>query len=722
MPCLTRPFAFAAILSLALSCGRLSAAAAYVWVEGEAAVNQNAIRHNWYDSVKKGMLSGGDWLSNFGNHPAVAEYNVAIPGDARYTLWVRANPVAAPLLSYRLGDAGWQPVDLSRPLENTNIAADDKPDMRFIAWIRVGEMELKAGALKVGFKMHSGNSNHGGLDCFLFTAVPFAPNGTCKPGQKLGLANPGRWAFEPDADPFAATALLDLRGLNEKVAGESGRVGQSPGGDFVDGQGRPLRFWCVNTNVQRDPDLERLRLHARTLAKLGVNMVRHHGHLQPAKDQDIRQVNEGEIAAAQRLVAVMKGEGIYTTLSPYWATAQAGARWGLKGHPDGALFGMLFWDEDLQRAYKGWVRELLTRPNPFEKNRTPLARDPALAIFQIQNEDSLLFWTTQQYSDPKYQGKLDRLQALYDQWRSAQGKGPGKLNLRFWELDNPGPEHQDTMRFFTEAMFKWNQEVERFLREEVGYTGLVNAGNWRTANQARLLDLERYSYTANAVIGNNRYVNGGAGPGAHVCPGAQDTSGWLVKAGDFFQDISVLTDPARLATNARQVAGRAYIIPESTWVSPMSFQSEGPFLVAAYSSLNGIDGYYWFALGEAGYDRTLTKWQAANPAIMGGWPAAALMFRKGYIRKGDPALHEERRLEELWSLKPPLLSEEAGFDANRDAGTLTPAANLNSALSPLAYLVGPVEAVYGGDPANTKVADLTKFIDVGRKSVRSNTG
>jgi len=33
-------------------------------------------------------------------------------------------------------------------------------------------------------------------------------------------------------------------------------------------------------------------------------------------------------------------------------------------------------------------------------------------------------------------------------------------------------------------------------------------------------------------------------------------------------------------------------------VPPLSYQSEGPFLVAAYQSLSGIDAFYWFATGE----------------------------------------------------------------------------------------------------------------------------
>jgi len=53
---------------------------------------------------------------------------------------------------------------------------------------------------------------------------------------------------------------------------------------------------------------------------------------------------------------------------------------------------LLFFDPRMKAAYKGWLRELLTTPNPH--TGIPLAKDPALAIIQIQNEDSTLFWTS----------------------------------------------------------------------------------------------------------------------------------------------------------------------------------------------------------------------------------------------------------------------------------------------------------------------------------------
>ena len=40
------------------------------------------------------------------------------------------------------------------------------------------------------------------------------------------------WAFTPKPDTFEATALLDLRYLNEKVAGESGFVSTDKSGQF----------------------------------------------------------------------------------------------------------------------------------------------------------------------------------------------------------------------------------------------------------------------------------------------------------------------------------------------------------------------------------------------------------------------------------------------------------------------------------------------------------
>jgi hypothetical protein len=157
-------------------------------------------------------------------------------------------------------------------------------------------------------------------------------------------------------------------------------------------------------------------------------------------------------------------------------------------------------------------------------------------------------------------------------------------------------------------------------------------------------------------------------------------------------------------------------------VPPMSYQAEAPFLTAAYSSLSGFDILYWFAMNNAGYDRTINKWQVANPMLMGGWPASSLMFRKGYVKKADPVVHEERTLDDIWTMRSTVIGEEESFDPNRHTGHLPKEVNLKGGLNPLAFLVGPVEVKYGGDPAKTTAVDLSKFIDDAKKTVTSATG
>ena len=81
---------------------------------------------------------------------------------------------------------------------------------------------------------------------------------------------------------------------------------------------------------------------------------------------------------------------------------------------------------------------------------------------------------------------------------------------------------------------------------------------------------------------------------------------------------------------------------------------------------------------------------------------------------------EHRSLDEIWGHEPALIAEEPDFDPNRDRGDIAPRAQ--GRVDPLAFLVGPVEAVYESDSAKTKVVDLSRFVDHQKKVVRSITG
>ena len=64
-------------------------------------------------------------------------------------------------------------------------------------------------------------------------------------------------------------------------------------------------------------------------------MVRMHASFSPkGPRKKITEVDEAEIDRAWRLVATMKKQGIYTTISPYWAAGGhtgTAASWGHRG-------------------------------------------------------------------------------------------------------------------------------------------------------------------------------------------------------------------------------------------------------------------------------------------------------------------------------------------------------------------------------------------------------
>lgn len=285
----------------------------------------------------------------------------------------------------------------------------------------------------------------------------------------------------------------------------------------------------------------------------------------------------------------------------------------------------------------------------------------------------------------------------------------------------------DQVHFFADTQKAWYADITRYYKDTLGCGQLVNASNWFTADPVKLNDAERYTYTAADVVAVNKYYDGGV----HQGPDA----GWRIDPGDHFNNVSALTNPRGLPTNLKQVVGHPMIITESSWVAPLGYQSEGPFLMAAYQSLTGVDTFYWFSMdGSDGYVTNpqfpwaqvngqygLNKWSANVPPIMGGFPACALMFRLGYLQQGAPVVHEERPLADLWERKSPLIAEDGSFDPNR-AGTAVKQSNIPEGAAPYAFLVGPVEVKYGGSPALTHVADLTPYIDTKNQIVRSETG
>ena len=85
-------------------------------------------------------------------------------------------------------------------------------------------------------------------------------------------------------------------------------------------------------------------------------------------------------------------------------------------------------------------------------------------------------------------------------------------------------------------------------------------------------------------------------------------------------------------------------------------------------------------------------------------------------------VHEERRLQDIWDRRMPLIAEGGAWDPNRDTGQLPEGTPFKAVVDPLAYLVGRVEVVYGGDPSKSTAIDLASYIDPETKHVQEHHG
>lgn len=264
------------------------------------------------------------------------------------------------------------------------------------------------------------------------------------------------WEFAPSEDNFSNSAVLDLSYLNEDVAGQTGFVRLSPDGEgFVKGDGTPIRFWGVGGGDGTGSySTAQLTAFAKFLAKKGVNMIRFHGRIND-NTNDINAVNQAQVDAIWKLVAAMKQEGIYVTISPFWVGHMGNipAQWGLGEYVGSKQpWALMYFDETFQNAYKSWVTKLYTPTNPY--TGIALKDDPAVGLIQIKNEDGVFFWTIQGV-EPSLKAKIETqfhdwliekygtIAAAYQAWDNLpaiEGDSPnaGRMGIYIiWEATQP---------------------------------------------------------------------------------------------------------------------------------------------------------------------------------------------------------------------------------------------------------------------------------------------
>jgi len=735
-------------------------AAPHVWWEGEDFEETNLAEpvrmdlpgHRTPEQRRK--LSGGRWLTPHGARgegPFWIEYTVEVPEAGTYDFYVRKFWKHGPF-RWRFGKQPWRTL-------GRDVALLDETYLQKhwgANWVSMGELTLEAGRHPFRVEMLEPK---GAIDSFLLIQGPFLPRGKLKPGERSGKAEPGYFAWEPPPDPLTGEAPIDLRRLNETLAGADGFV-RRRGEDFVLASGRPVRFWMVQADLlAMEP--ETVERWARRLAKYGVNLVRMQlgaffQDRMAGRDDAFRR----RLDRLHHVVAALKREGIYSYFGHlYWHTSGS-SRIPEAIHPgfgDGKnAIALLFFSPRFQAWYQDYVRAIMMPENPYTGR--PLAEEPAVAFLEIQNESGLLFWTFKPGKFPEPERALverdfgDWLQRRYgslEKARAAWGPDSGKhtpdrfdegraglydagfLTGADWAVRQRNPRRAgDQLAWMVESARRFYTRMKRQLGAELGQ--LITGSNWHTADERVLGALERYTYTATDAVLRNSYFS------TEYPDKEARQRFYAVEEGDTYRSRSALKPPAApgpLATP--QPAGHPFMVTENNWTRPNRYRAEWPFLVAAYGSLAGIDGWNFFALGAAEWQVPMDVWDLNNPTVLGQFPGAALVYRRGDVTEPDePAVLETISLKEayalqgtrlralpgrdaLWAGRRPKEAGEAGGEAGGGAGGGTGG---GAGVDPRAFFVGPMRQRFRRGPAELESIDLTEFIDPEARTRRAMTG
>lgn len=662
-----------------------------------------------------------------GSTPAMsATYTVVIPHDATCDLWVRKFWKHGPF-NWRFGTNAWRTC-------GRDIALHDDTYIRLhngANWVFLGREHLPVGTQRLEIVSID---NAGWFDCFLLTDGPFMPAGRLKPGEKSGAAQQGFFAWEPDPDAFNASPI-DLRYLNEEFAGIHGYV-RREGGRFVLGDGTPVSFWLSQAGDLINMEPPMVDLHARRLAKYGVNMARLFflDLFATWRRGDMITFSQ-KLDRVHYVVAALKKQGIYTYFGHlYWDThVHALNDNDLPGLTQGQpATAALFFNQPLQKKYLAWIAAVMTPVNPY--TGLSLAEDPAVAIIEVQNESNALFWTMDpnrlpahtvmlmqkafaQFAIRKHGSLKDALQYWRDTVNGDDVNEQRAGILAIWNLTGQGPavhakRAADQREFLARSQFDLYAKMKQAFHD-LGIRTLVAGSNWKTADPSILGPLEYFSYTAVDMICKNEYFSPKS---------IKNERFHAVDVGDRFVSLSAMRAPEMAGVlMTAQPHDYPFLITENNWDNPSEYRAEFPFLVATYGRMAGIDAWNFFGYDTPLWDASMGVWNVNSPCVMGQFPATALMYRRGDVTEGPPAVCEEVKLQNLFDGKPLALPEIQYKDAvwQRTLGG-DPKVAFQSTLDPKAFFAGPVRIAFSESRANVKTADLGRLINT-RARVIHNT-
>jgi len=456
---------------------------------------------------------------------------------------------------------------------------------------------------------------------------------------------------------------IDLSGLLDAPAGKHGLLTVRPDGHFYFQDGTRARFFGTNIcSTAAAPSHEQAGIIAARLAKYGVNLLRIHtidnrNMIIDYSQGDSRHLNARNFDALDYFVSELKRRGIYVyfDMLDYRVFTEADGVRDAKLFEHGwknSIKGASVFNDRLIELQKEFATNFFTHLNPYTKLR--YIDDPALAVVEITNENSLFYFTNTALTLPSYVEELKQQwnawlrtqygtrERLAKAWTNARGEcaltadedpARGTVILPLKHLyqrpeeapfvGERSPVRVDAMvRFFFEVQRRYYGQVREHLKS-IGIKVPI------TGTNQTFCPASNYADAVNDFMSRNNYW---CHPDVHAQPFFR------------FRNLSMLQSDLPKTSNpvfevaSSTVAGKPILVPEFNFPWPIEFRAEGLPLMTAYGCLQDWDGILLFAYQPK--RTTLEMFDSqSDPVRWGAFVATALMFHRQDVSPAKNTVH-----------------------------------------------------------------------------------
>ena len=475
---------------------------------------------------------------------------------------------------------------------------------------------------------------------------------------------------EPGFFPFVIKAngrnpAMDMSSLLPAPAGRDGFV-RAEGDRLVNDAG-PVRLNGMNlvgpAIMPRHDEADRL---AERLSRLGINCIRMHyfdvihygSNFMKAPMPGIFKndpnstctIDEERRDRLEYLVAALKKKGVYVDVNLH-VGHELDERDGFPKTP-WANRGVDFFYRPIIEKEKEYARNLLSHVNPY--TGLPLAKDPCVAIVEINNENGMFStWPNGLFDSPDFPAPYrDAFDACWNKWLASRYTNDIAAVEKAWgwrpkpfgensylRCSAPGPAYppavtNDFYRFLSDTDSSYYAEMRDFLRNELGVKCVVFGTQIDYCTAHSLAEQD-------AVDIHLYWTHPSKGPAK---PGVDYRRGPILGVPWYFRNRAIVASrcfasqydedfvPHRMTM---RVKGKPFLVSESSSPYPNWYGAEyHPFLhaLAAFQGLSGVFGHSWNNDVEAEPDRVTYFFSyAARTDCVAHFPAMAAMFLRGDV-------------------------------------------------------------------------------------------